>query len=653
MYLEETANKIVDYISDSRYKQAILINGTWGVGKTFFVQQTLLPKLDKYNIIWYSLYGVHSSDQVKSDLQREIIIKTIQQSDFIQEKKVKIPTPLINLAPNAVDLILKKLGFEKNDSTTILDQINIDTSKIIIIFDDLERSNIDINEVLGIINSYVEIQKIKVIVIANESEIGSSRISSNLPEKYSVASNPIIELNEQDNKNNKTKTARNTDNNKDIRYSYDDLIIRAKILFSSDIVYNSIKEKLIGLTVTINADFHELYDNIIIINAPISKEFLLSNKDTVIDVLQSTDCHNLRTFIFGVITFDKIYDFLKKLNFDEIEKDYQYLLDEELVDIIRSVIYYSVKYKSGRLIDKTDTDSFSSAYTFLVKGVKEYSFVKKYICYHEIDPVKVKEEIISIVLDNIKRLEDEKEKNILSLYKLNSFDWVYLSDKQVIELSDKLFDEIADNKYDVRFFKSIVCYLLQIGNYFKEKRDNIKHTDEQYIELMINYIKTHKLKENQLDLLESDSDDKRYSELILPLIKATKEKEDTTINNDLIELFSHTNWASEFYQYCKDYRDDFLQSRKFLSSFDIDLLKNALSKASNIDLRECLRAICSIYDFSNIYEFYKSDIPELEDIITLLKDKYSDDDTEYTTKFILSSYIVKLDDKLETLKQNN
>lgn len=654
MYLEETANKIVDYISDSRYKQAILINGAWGVGKTYFVKNTLIPKLSQYRVIWYSLYGVCSSDQVKSDLQREIIITAIQQSNFIKEKKIKIPTSLINIAPNAIDIILKKLGFEKNDLSTILDEINIDTSKIIIIFDDLERSNIDINEALGTINSYVEIQKIKVIVIANENEIGSSRISSDLPEKFLVASNPTIDLIEQNDEGKTTKEDHNTvKDNKKTRYSYEDLIKRSKILFSNDIVYNSIKEKLIGLTVTINTNFHELYDNIIDINAIVSKEFLKSNKDSVIDVLESTDCHNLRTFVFGIITFDKIYDIIKKLSFDDIENDYQYLVDKELVDIMRYVIYFSVKYKSGRIIDRNDTDSFSSAYTFLVKGVKEYNFVNKYICYHEIDPVKVKDELYSIVSKKIKQIKDEKEKDSLSFYKLTSFEWAYLHDNQVIELSNKLYDELVDNKYEVRFFKSIVYYLLQIKYNFSEKRDKIQHNDEQYIEVMVNYIKSHKNKANQLDLLESESDDKPYKELILPLIKATVENEDNAIKKSLKDLFGGSNWASEFYQYCRDYRDDFLQSRRFLSSFDISLLKNALLKATNEEFRDSLRAICSVYDFNNIYEFFQTDIPDLEEIIILLENKYNDEKTECTTKIVLKSYIDKLISRLKLLKQNN
>lgn len=65
---------------------------------------------------------------------------------------------------------MEKIGFESDDLNELLSTIEFDKSKIIIIFDDLERVGIEINEVLGIINSFVECHKTKVIIIANEKK---------------------------------------------------------------------------------------------------------------------------------------------------------------------------------------------------------------------------------------------------------------------------------------------------------------------------------------------------------------------------------------------------------------------------------------------------------------------------------------------------
>ena len=239
MYLDEAANIIADYIKDSRYKQAVLINGTWGAGKTYFVEEKLMEALNDYVVIRYSLYGVHSSEQILSDIQREMLIKLIGNKEFkIKDKSFHLPSKLLEMAPNITSILWKKIGFESDDLNELLSIIEFDKSKIIIIFDDLERVGIEINEVLGIINSFVECHKTKVIIIANEKEIGSSRISTSLPEKFSVAANETITLEDESNQVQKSNT-QNSSSEK-CHFTYDDLIRRTKKLFSNDIVLSLI-----------------------------------------------------------------------------------------------------------------------------------------------------------------------------------------------------------------------------------------------------------------------------------------------------------------------------------------------------------------------------------------------------------------------------
>lgn len=183
MQLQDKAKIISSYIKDSRNTQAVLINGEWGSGKTYFVDRILLQELKDYIIIRYSLYGVQSAEQVDSDIQRAMLIESFKDKKIA--KKIKFSSKILDFAPHVIDVALKKFDIESDDLVEIIDDNFVcDKSKFIIVFDDLERAGMDINEVLGIINSYVECKKIKVIIIANEKEIGSSRVSSNLPQKY-------------------------------------------------------------------------------------------------------------------------------------------------------------------------------------------------------------------------------------------------------------------------------------------------------------------------------------------------------------------------------------------------------------------------------------------------------------------------------------
>lgn len=44
--MEEIKETIVKYISDDRKTQAVLLDGEWGCGKTFFIKEHLIPALE-------------------------------------------------------------------------------------------------------------------------------------------------------------------------------------------------------------------------------------------------------------------------------------------------------------------------------------------------------------------------------------------------------------------------------------------------------------------------------------------------------------------------------------------------------------------------------------------------------------------------------
>ena len=37
--------QIISYLNEEKYRQAILIDGEWGSGKTFFVKEVLMPQI--------------------------------------------------------------------------------------------------------------------------------------------------------------------------------------------------------------------------------------------------------------------------------------------------------------------------------------------------------------------------------------------------------------------------------------------------------------------------------------------------------------------------------------------------------------------------------------------------------------------------------
>ena len=61
------------------------------------------------------------------------------------------------------------------------------TDDKVLCFDDLERANVDVIDILGYINNFVEHDHIKTIIICNEKELSTKLKSSNLEMKTFIA----------------------------------------------------------------------------------------------------------------------------------------------------------------------------------------------------------------------------------------------------------------------------------------------------------------------------------------------------------------------------------------------------------------------------------------------------------------------------------
>src|SRR4051812_43986036 len=166
---------------------ALLINGKWGIGKTQLVRRILDAMMGtgvsskaelKYLII--SLYGMRSSSEIGDELYTQL-------HPILSSKGMAI-------AGKVAKGLLKaslKIDLESGSSITASPSIpDIDlpeylknTEGFVLVFDDLERSEIPINESLGYINSFVELQGYKAVIIANEVEIADQAAYKKIAEK--------------------------------------------------------------------------------------------------------------------------------------------------------------------------------------------------------------------------------------------------------------------------------------------------------------------------------------------------------------------------------------------------------------------------------------------------------------------------------------
>ena len=82
--MEELIECICDYVRRPYTDYAIMINGEWGSGKTYFWNNKLRSRLEsitvngkKYKTIYMSLYGINSLEEIS----KKIFIETTQLMD--------------------------------------------------------------------------------------------------------------------------------------------------------------------------------------------------------------------------------------------------------------------------------------------------------------------------------------------------------------------------------------------------------------------------------------------------------------------------------------------------------------------------------------------------------------------------------------------
>ena len=167
-------SEIVYYCRTNCPVGALLLTGEWGCGKTYLIENELPEKVrEDCVIIRISLFGIPTIEELhKSVKQAWIHAKgglldkasgVGRFKDFIEKVSSMIPN---DKAKGAIEAALSFNLFE-----FIKIENSIDGKKVILVFDDLERSKLSIQEKLGAINEYCENQRFNVIIVADEKKL--------------------------------------------------------------------------------------------------------------------------------------------------------------------------------------------------------------------------------------------------------------------------------------------------------------------------------------------------------------------------------------------------------------------------------------------------------------------------------------------------
>lgn len=179
-YIEEI---VKNYFLTKETNYAILVNGSWGSGKTYFWKNKLSKYCEEAQLkpIYLSLNGLNKIETLDYQLKIKLI-------PLLSKLAVKKSASIGKLTKNALFQFLK--GKYNVDAESILKDVEIDLSNFsnkVICFDDLERCKIPLSEVLGYVNDFVEHKNLKVLFLSDES-----KIDTNNDENYNSIKEKVV-----------------------------------------------------------------------------------------------------------------------------------------------------------------------------------------------------------------------------------------------------------------------------------------------------------------------------------------------------------------------------------------------------------------------------------------------------------------------------
>ena len=580
MTYQELNQYILHYVTENKTKSAIMLTAPWGTGKSYYIQNELKPFLEKeengkIKCLTVSLYGLKDPFEVSKALYLESRI------GFLNNTSEKVTTGKF-----ASKTILKGVtsffGIDLSHSDKEMQELfeSVDFSGKLIILEDLERSGIDILEVLGYVNNLVEQDGVKVLLVANEDEI--------------IQYKPIEAENKEE-----QETAELLDRLSDHKN---------RLFTDNTIKYLKIKEKTVSDTIQFKEDYQTAIKDIIQIfgNTTLNNFLDSENVKNILNIMETCKTSNLRSFIYSC---QKAADIFNKI-------DEEYLSNNDFIQaVFFGVLYFVLNQKSGK------TDKWGQEKYFSIELGDEnaplFKFCYEYIRYQIEDFSEMEEAYKAyseFVIYDRDRSNSDNDIIVLQTY--------YIQTEQNIRTALDSIAKRLENPDDISFYQygTIAVYTIMI-------KDILGYDDQKIENLLVNNLKGRgdKLQLEQIfrTILSNECTQQQKEEYEL---LRKRMAESLKIGDSVIPNFNYLpDQSDDFYNYIIENYGKFLTQNSFASSLDMYKLAEMFKKSTAEQKRDIRGAFLTMYRSGNIGEFLSNDKQSIEQLIELVeKDKSSD-----------------------------
>ncbi|MCD7854076.1 MAG: KAP family NTPase [Clostridiales bacterium] len=532
-----TIKELKNYCEICNPAGALMLSREWGCRKTYLIKNKLIPAVKNTCIVLcISLFGLDTLEAIKQEVRKQWIDKLgeIGQSDG------KVFSKFAKTYKNffwAIKEVLPEDWQAKGETvSSFMDFVNfmpisnaMRGKEVILVFDDLERSNISSLDILGCINDYCENQRFHVIIVANEEKIRKTSNSDNdsgeTPKSSTILSYNII----------KEKIVQRTIH---FNPNNEEIVANCCKEFADGTEYycllNNNKE---ALTKILSSDFDD--------DATIAKfkldNYKLGDKTNVYEMqekelreLLEQRPHNIRSFKYAIQDFERVYNVLKKVGFNNYDN---WLL---------TFTCYMMTYKAGKISDEPRYGKLfpNCKVEKLYPGI----FNSYYIVDGIIQWIEQGEWNQTMIEEELKKALD-REKAITPIDILKTHFLPEIEDEVI-----RVFPELIKMAYDGKLTLDEYVILIENSMYARKYQADIPNIDWEKVKKGIE-LRFEKM-------IISNNNDNRCSRMIAPNSK---------------KCFTEKEWST--YQFIEDFwnQDRLIYEKN--SRLYIDLMNNHLDQA--------------------------------------------------------------------------
>ena len=656
---EELLGEIKYYVGNKFYNYAVMIDGDWGSGKTHFVKQVLLPELKKETktSIYISLYGVRNIGELSKKIYIEFLLK--DKADKINPTLLTGATEALDVVSGLISPFIGKYGdieIKEKKIQNLVQKI-VPIKDCILIFDDLERCNCPMKEILGYINGFVEQAGMKVLINGCVDHAGMQVIDfgnqNELRQKMDAQSTALqlqAVLGEDEKLDFEDKhekeiynllSGKNTQEEGTKKVSIEEALKRVSQVFKQPSEYERIREKIIGSIYYYRPNMKKVMMQLIEDNfsyGEIGRLQLEKNLNYLADYMEKEQHVNFRTFQFFLLKMNGLFSEIKAETYENQDIVYKKL--------IQACWYACIMFKKGNLDDIwKENQEYSNTGELRIRSIEEY------VQYSILD------QGIKKLLKKFDDEETEKIRNQKDPINSLQYDWIVSTEKVVRERMDDVIKNACAGKYGIGSYDRIQQIFLQIYQAGFE----ITYV-ERLTDAMCASIQEGTANGEPDCLLSMNGEEKELVELynanMQRIVKTYNKCMAKKSEGDMNSFLKESDWAKQIYDYIwqakhpsesEDYRK---KIEAFLNGMDINVLTSKLKEASLENLEKFRGVLKEIYSQNYAPDILWNEKEQIKGLIDSLKE-FQENSTDKIRKYqykLMADYLSEALDRTKNLQ---